>query len=110
MAYLALKGLLARVLPLMDGQVHFGVIPLRTAFVRTSVFVYHILRTLLRGLGAVCAVQLLDVGLQVALQLECPIANVTRVRSRVELLKDIRISFWDNLHETLGEWSSWTAY
>ena len=42
-AHLALKRLLACMLPLVDGQVHLGVIPLLTAVMGTSVFVYHIL-------------------------------------------------------------------
>lgn len=40
-AYLALEWLLASVLPLVDDQVHFRVIPLWAAMMGTPVLVYH---------------------------------------------------------------------
>ena len=42
MAYLAFERLLPCMFPLVNDQVHLGVIPLRAAMVRTSVLVYHL--------------------------------------------------------------------
>ena len=47
LAYLAYKWLLSCMLPLVNSEVHFGVIPLHTALVGTSVFVCHLCRSVL---------------------------------------------------------------
>lgn len=44
---LADEWLLSGMLPLVNGEVHFGVIPFHTALVGTPVFVYHLWRTVL---------------------------------------------------------------